>query len=998
MTKEPPPTALTSYLKQLNLMYYGKVYELREVLESWLHYIPQTFPYYTRHTIQHSDAIVLQISKLLFKDERPSGAVVELSAVESYILITAAYLHDSGMVASDEEKKQILSSAKWCRWLSSEKWRQDRWDAIQALRHNQSIPDDTIRNFVADLETRFLLAEFIRREHHIRAGKVIQNYQSILGRFAFDDPMLEEAIANVCVGHGLSTDELENPELYPELRDIRGEKVNLRFLAILLRLGDLLDMSSDRACPLLLNAASPIPSDSCAHWTQYHQIKHMAVTPERIEITAKCQNQDEHRVLQDWCTWIAKEVEWSATLMAHAQRHRDWKPPRVKLGDDVDATIRITPAPEANYIFRKWTFELDIDAIFERLIYDLYDLPETFVRELIQNALDASRSQLYLDLQKKAIEPPEAPTQVEEAIRVGYPVKVSLSIKNVISPLSQEPEQRQVIIVEDCGIGMNLDVIHRYFLQVGRSFYTTDEFRRNFRFVPTSRFGLGFLSVFAVSDQVIVETYKPSSENNDGPLRLTLNGPKNYLLIEKGQRKTNGTRIEVLLRKPMPPRMLTSRISMWCRRVEFPILVNELGESTIIRSERAKDFTCEEPDVTTEGAKFIIKAFPINRIGIEGEIYVLGYEDERGESWAESHYAFYDYPNKHPMAHPIRVPNNSVCSHGISLMGDASGPDQMSARVDYRGKPLGLTLSRASLQQQPDTNQLPDIISRREELLKEHIETSSIALSEEGWKYKNKLADAIQIRADQPMGALSSFWKVLPATIPIYINRQRTLLSVKATESVPTFNALFHRHQLMQHLFHEQAKQAKESLIPLALSSEIPVILDADFDFVSTKFCLAIFQSRHISKVQWVDGTSLSLEWSPGLKHGLPIGIPSYPYHLVEMPDSPAIGFSLSGTKVGSNPHSPNYLILLNANHPFVQWFQSVLYAAQSGIVSESQRDRLFRLLSAGFGRITLIQEFPDLVRFVAEWRKIEGLPAYLYPPDIELTPDLFTIKPPQQS
>lgn len=102
-------TAIMTYLKSKDSQYYGKVLELRESVSEWLDYIPQTFPHYTRHTIRHSEEIVLQLSKLLFKDERQRKPVIRLSAVEAYILIAAAYLHDAGMVASDREKIEILN-------------------------------------------------------------------------------------------------------------------------------------------------------------------------------------------------------------------------------------------------------------------------------------------------------------------------------------------------------------------------------------------------------------------------------------------------------------------------------------------------------------------------------------------------------------------------------------------------------------------------------------------------------------------------------------------------------------------------------------------------------------------------------------------------------------------------------------------------------------------------------------------------------------------------
>jgi HSP90 family molecular chaperone len=306
------------------------------------------------------------------------------------------------------------------------------------------------------------------------------------------------------------------------------------------------------------------------------------------------------------------EVQEARILMARATRHREWPVPRVSL-DEVSGTIKVRPAPAATYIPSKWTFELDDEAVLQRLITDMYSEPSAFIRELLQNAFDAHRSQMYADLVKDGLKAPEYPTQVDEGRRVRYPVKVGLATKDLENSLSGEIEQRQILIVEDCGIGMDQEIIQRYFLQVGRSYYTTDEFRRNFGFIPTSRFGLGFLSVFAVSDHVAVETYKPSSPNQDGPVRLTLTAPRNYLLMERGKRRTNGTRIEVLLREQMEPGELTKRVSRWCRRVEFPIIVDDLGTLTTINSERPEQLTYETPIVTKEGARFAVRAFPTNR-------------------------------------------------------------------------------------------------------------------------------------------------------------------------------------------------------------------------------------------------------------------------------------------------------------------------------------------------------------------------------------------------
>src|ERR1700693_2090258 len=104
-------TALLKYLKSRDDgQYSAKVLEIREILQDWLSYIPQTFPHYTRHTVGHSDSIVRALSSLLFREGTHRKPSLKLSAVEGYILAAAAYLHDAGMVCSDTERLELLQS------------------------------------------------------------------------------------------------------------------------------------------------------------------------------------------------------------------------------------------------------------------------------------------------------------------------------------------------------------------------------------------------------------------------------------------------------------------------------------------------------------------------------------------------------------------------------------------------------------------------------------------------------------------------------------------------------------------------------------------------------------------------------------------------------------------------------------------------------------------------------------------------------------------------
>ena len=194
MDTELKKIALMCSLKSQSNLYYGKIEELYNEIERWLSYIPQSFPHYTRHTIPHSIEIVRQISFLLFKENDPGLPVINLSPTEAYILIAVAFLHDAGMVASDKEKAEILLSDEWRNWTSGKGVGAKRWLEIKEFRECGQPENVDLRNFLADLQVRFMLAEFIRRRHHKRASRLISLNQRDLGRFAFDDPILLETI------------------------------------------------------------------------------------------------------------------------------------------------------------------------------------------------------------------------------------------------------------------------------------------------------------------------------------------------------------------------------------------------------------------------------------------------------------------------------------------------------------------------------------------------------------------------------------------------------------------------------------------------------------------------------------------------------------------------------------------------------------------------------------------------------------------------------------
>jgi len=971
MNKDVEQTCLMKYLLANHPIYHNKILEVRKNIEDWLAYIPQSFPHYTQHTIKHSDEIVSQLSKLLFIDDDPAKPVVKLSSAEVYILIVAAYLHDAGMVVSDKEKAEILVSDEWKRYISDGNPGAKRWAAIQAFR-NGSIPsDEAQRNFLADVQTRFLVAEFIRRIHHQRASEIITQHEVTLGNFTFGDPILNRTINDVCVAHGLRQHQLLDAERFPDRRDIGGETVNVRFLAILLRIGDLLDMLFDRACPLLLNAACPIPADSLAHWTKYQRITHRLTAPDRIELKASCQTQDEHRYLTDWCQWLVDEIKEAGNIMKRVHRHSKWRPPEITIDGD-NPTIKIEPDKSATYIPSKWKFQLDSNIVFERFIKDAYDHPLAFVRELLQNALDANRCQLYLELKERGLTQPDFPTKVDEKYRSRYHVEISLSTQMLENELSGTKEEYQVLTVEDFGIGMDRNIIENYLLQVGRSYYTTDEFRRTFRFVPTSRFGIGFLSVFAISDNVKIETFKPTSQAHDGPLCLTITGPRNYLLIEKGTRHIPGTRITVLLRKPLAPNALTEALLHWCKRVEFPIIINDLGKKSIIRAEQPENIEYEVPLLTKKGTKIRLKAYPIEQYGVEGEIYILSVSNRSGERWDMRYWLENKYPSLHPAASTPRVPESIVCVNGITVWrGMHAGKGDCIFRIDYRKRMDEIPISR-SRWYYPHGKEIPEVDSCLENALRTHLEECRIANLADGWKYKNRLVDAFP---------LYSFWSSYPNMLKVYRNKKVVLTSFDKIQSERVITLLVDpeyvmNKSLIKSTMTDASRTKRRSTNNLSIRFN-------DLSYVDRHFMNGIFENRKICYLEFLSNGVLAIGWMKYddkdefyAKYG------ELSPHLFEFQNANLIGLNIGG-RINRT--------LLNLNNSIVNWVIRIKAAGEKGEngLNPDQSKKTFSLVESAV-KYYLLEYREACIRYLKQWQDIRSMPPELRPPSTDIQEEMI--------
>lgn len=681
---------------------------VRAEAEKWLPYIVLVFPHYPQHGVEHSDRILAQLSLLLFKGNK---CAVSFSSAEAYCLICAIYLHDIGMVVTRSRIDEIIASESWNAFKTPKGKGYESYSKYEALL-NDPILNKTERGvFLANATLTQIIAEFVRERHH-EFGKTVLEMHPFLRRVVDDgDSITFEAIAEIGVGHGLNSNELTDTNRFPEERLVLGEMVNVRFLARLLRIGDLLDVSAKRADPLSAVAAGPLPPTALPHWQQYSAKKHENISPRIVEFTFECKDQETHRVLRDWFGWLESEIRTTGLEQMHAARHKGWTAPICTVGsystsESIEIkskpTIIIKPSRGAAYTFHEWKLQFDQEKVLNLLISDIYGDASVFVRELVQNALDATRCQMYQDYENEnpGSVLPHDPTDFDSKFRNKYPIQVSLRKELICSKPDSTPQERFVFAIEDCGTGMDENIITRYFLQIGRSYYQSSEFREHFKFAPTSRFGVGFLSVFGVSEDITVETAKSGSAG----IRLHLGSPKNYLLTgkwdpfpERVKRDQHGTKIRIVLNRQCEDLSVLGLIKSLCVQVEVPIRVIEGNQETILSYVPLRDGEILSRIQSKPTDHFVQRVFQIDANGVRGQLLLCAYSDENGEAWCDCAPKTLGLDGERIDKVP-NLPPGYLALHGISADGGYRGNHTSTplwaTRIDVRAAGVTLPVSR----------------------------------------------------------------------------------------------------------------------------------------------------------------------------------------------------------------------------------------------------------------------------------------------------------------
>lgn len=460
MTKTIKDTKAYSLLFNRKSLFLEKVEKIYDYAVNFLPKINRVFANYTGHDILHS----LNVADYMYDIcDYPD----QLSDLELVAIIYAALLHDIGMVVTEQEIENIKKE----QGNITER----KYSLVLQKYKNEAVA----------------LQECIRPIHGMRSLKHIlemDNECFILP--GYTNISFQDDVAKICAAHNENFEWLTSNL---SLDQVKGNwALNSQYIALLLRIADYLDIDEERAPLYLYQYLSP-KDYSDLEWKQHFVIENkekIAVDPKtgrkNIEFYGESSNPSIHRKLLKYFDSINDELK---RAVDYSETFRD-KRYLLSISTMVHNKIRTK-----GFNFSDFKLSLDYKAVTSLLMGEnIYGDKKYGLRELIQNSIDACMVM-----------------QEEASGKDEFKYNPYQPFINIV--LDQDRKQ---VIIFDNGRGMSVDILKKYFLNVGVSYYVSDDylFRGN-KYTPIGNYGIGFLACFMLSDKVnVVTKYFGESQAN----------------------------------------------------------------------------------------------------------------------------------------------------------------------------------------------------------------------------------------------------------------------------------------------------------------------------------------------------------------------------------------------------------------------------------------------------------------------------------------------------
>lgn len=552
---------------------------LGDIIQFSTHHLTRVrefFPEYDDHSVSHSVQVLEYMANLIGKKRLP-----KLSVYDLFFLAAAAYVHDWGMAPTDCEKNVLLLAEKLplpaniptvsdCKAIINRNeetvFANKKGDALSLsilpnkeealikylaqLYHDyldfrngytedycklSNEPDEEKKDKI-DAFNQSVRVDYLRQTHAQRSSDYIRNWP--LPKEPLHSRDLFTALASVVSAHVepfATVDALDSSMPFPLVDDQDDSNVvNLQFCAMLLRIGDILHFSYDRAQAVIRKEIIFTSAYSEKQWQVKKNATVQVTETGVVRFHAFCPTPQQYNYLQSHIGYVNDEIDYFNALAPHwPERYRL---PLTHVKNQVKAQNNaFETRPDLK-------FTLNQNKIIQLLMgVQLYSDPYTCLRELYQNALDACRCVLPMRKQNNP------------------PCTIEFGVK--------KDDGGRYLYCLDNGKGMSKHIIEHFFLNIGSSYYKSKEFYTQWAkyeasFAPTSQFGIGILSCFMLGTrlEVLTKEYKEENEGNNGLIYFGVVGPQEMFYYWSNERipdedkeifscRHSGTLVKVYLKK-----------------------------------------------------------------------------------------------------------------------------------------------------------------------------------------------------------------------------------------------------------------------------------------------------------------------------------------------------------------------------------------------------------------------------------------------------------------
>lgn len=507
---------------------------LRKDLEDRLPHSRGVFVHYSLHDATHSRSVIRAIERFLGDDR-----INLLSATDTFMLLCCAYAHDYGMAMTFNQIYDALGTSEFIDFLLRQ----------QDIAHTLGEEDvEAVKNLLSYIQEKkvnvnlqelyfaimLVIQTYLRPAHWKGVEHIWGDFRGLLegrinGRFIQGG----EGIIDICEAHGKSFDDVLKMNIRAD--GIVGDDFHPRFIAAMLRLGDLLDLDNGRFPRWFVTEIGRnrglIPHLSTLHYKKHEAITHLLITPKRIEICASCEGQNGYEIaelVREWVDWLGKECSDQIQNWSEITQVNFGRPPRVS---KIEILLDKKPFISEN---RKLQMRMSQDRVMKLLEgTSIYQDRYVGIRELVQNAVDASLLQLWYDIThnryinlgiskyghriKETTEIPmeyhsdkmgllELSCKELNEIFNNYAITVEL-IKDMV-------DKKVYLIVKDKGTGITQQDV-QYVSDIGTSKEKNERVVKIMQNMPSwlkpsGIFGIGLQSAFQLTDRIEFYTRRPN--------------------------------------------------------------------------------------------------------------------------------------------------------------------------------------------------------------------------------------------------------------------------------------------------------------------------------------------------------------------------------------------------------------------------------------------------------------------------------------------------------